>query len=76
VRKYKVPEAERFAVCFCTRCGAGAPVERDNVPFVQVPMGLLDTDPGAHPDAHIHVASKATWYTIDDDLPQFPELPS
>lgn len=75
VRKYKVPEAERFGIAFCSRCGGGAPLERDNVPFVQVPMGLLDAAVAAHPQAHIHVASKASWYTIDDDLPQFAELP-
>ena len=75
VLKYKPPEAERFMVCFCTQCGGGAPVERDNVPFVLVPAGLFDGDPGGRPEAHIHVASKASWYSVDDGLPQFPELP-
>lgn len=75
VRSYKPPEAERFTVSFCARCGGGAPVERENVPFVLVPASLLDTDPGARPEAHIHVASKAAWYAIQDDLPQFSELP-
>jgi len=75
VRRYKLPEAERFMVSFCTRCGGGAPVERDNVPFVLVPAGLLDGDPGARPQAHIHVASKASWYLVSDGLPQFAELP-
>jgi hypothetical protein len=75
VRTYRPPEAERFAVSFCTRCGGGAPVERDNVPFVLVPAGLFDGDPGARPQAHIHVASRAPWYSAADGLPQFPELP-
>lgn len=75
VATYKLPEAQRFAVAFCTRCGGGAPVEREGVPFVLVPAGLLDADPGARPEAHIHVASKASWYTIHDDIPQFAELP-
>jgi hypothetical protein len=75
VRKYKVPEAERFMVSFCVRCGGGAPVERENVPFLLVPAALLDGDPGARPQAHIHVASKAPWYVISDGLPQFAELP-
>jgi hypothetical protein len=76
VRRYKVPEAERFMVCFCAECGGGTPVERENVPFVLVPMGLLDQDPGFTPQAHIHVASKAPWYTLRDGLPQFAELPA
>lgn len=75
VRKYKAPEAERFTVSFCTRCGAGAPVERDNVPFVLVPAGLFDADPGSRPQAHIFVASKAAWYPLGDGLPEFAELP-
>lgn len=75
VASYKLPEAQRFAVAFCVRCGGGAPVEREGVPFVLVPAGLLDGDPGARPEAHIHVASKAPWYTIHDDIPQFAELP-
>jgi len=75
VRRYRPPDAERFTVSFCMRCGGAAPVERDNVPFVLVPASLLDGDPGARPQAHIHVASKAPWYTFDDGLPQFAELP-
>lgn len=75
VKKYKPPDAARFTVSFCMRCGGGAPVQRDNVPFVLVPAGLFDTDPGARPQAHIHVASKAPWYTFSDGLPQFAELP-
>ena len=75
VRKYKVPEAERFAVAFCVRCGGGTPVERENVPFVLVPAALLDGDPQARPQGHIFVASKAPWYTFNDGLPQHEELP-
>ena len=75
VRKYKPPEAGRFMVSFCERCGGGAPVERENVPFVLVPAGLFDGVPDARPEAHIHVASKAPWYPITDGLPQFAELP-
>ena len=75
VQKYKLPEAERFAVAFCRRCGGVAPVERDNVPFVVVPAALFDTELSVRPQAHIHVASKAPWYTLADGLPQFAELP-
>ncbi len=75
LRRYKVPEAQRFAVVFCARCGSGAPVLRDGVPFAQIPSGALDGDTGGRPMAHIHVASKSTWYTIADTIPQFTELP-
>jgi hypothetical protein len=75
VKAYKPSDAVRFTVSFCTRCGGGAPVQRDEVPFVLIPAGLFDGDPGARPQAHIHVASKAPWYTIRDSLPQFAESP-
>ncbi len=75
VRSYKPPDAERFTVSFCARCGGGAPVERAKVPFVLVPAALFDQDPGARPQGHIFVASKASWYTIHDELAQFAELP-
>lgn len=75
VRGYRPPEAERFTSSFCTRCGGAAPTERENVPFVLVPAALFDSDPGARPQAHIHIASKAAWYTVKDSLPQFAELP-
>jgi hypothetical protein len=40
-----------------------------------LPLGTLDDDPGIRPQMHIYVASKASWFTISDDLPQFAVLP-
>lgn len=60
VRNFNLPEAARFAVAGCTRCGGGAPVIREGAPFVLIPAGILDGDPGARPNAHIHVASNAS----------------
>ncbi len=36
-------------------------------------LSTLDDDPGERPACHSYVASKAPWFTITDDLPQFPE---
>jgi hypothetical protein len=41
---------------------------------MHVSLGML-VDPPTGPDHHIHVASKAPWFRIADDLPQFRELP-
>jgi hypothetical protein len=46
----------------------------DNSIF-SLPLGPLDDDPGIQPHLHVYVASKAPWFTISDDLPQFAELP-
>jgi hypothetical protein len=42
--------------------------------FVHVAMGTLVDDPTIRPTKHIFVGSKAPWFTITDDLPQFQEF--
>ncbi len=44
--------------------------------FVHVAMGTLVDAPSIRPDKHIFVGSKAPWFTITDDLPQFEEFAS
>ncbi|MGH8177474.1 MAG: GFA family protein [Steroidobacter sp.] len=73
--EYKVPEAKHFAVAFCNHCGGAAPRISRERGIVIVPAGPLDVDPGVRPQAHIFVGSKADWFDITDDLPQFAELP-
>ncbi len=41
--------------------------------FVHVAMGTLVDAPTIRPKAHIFVGSKAPWFTIADDLPQYEE---
>jgi hypothetical protein len=41
--------------------------------FVHVAMGTLVDDPTIRPTKHIFVGSKAAWFTITDDLPQYEE---
>jgi hypothetical protein len=41
--------------------------------YVHVTLGTLVDDPGIRPSRHIFVGSKAPWFTITDDLPQFQE---
>jgi hypothetical protein len=61
---------------FCRVCGSPILTKFDADPSAfGLPLGPLDDDPGVRPQAHVHVASKAPWFTITDDLPQFAELP-
>ncbi|MGH7005305.1 MAG: GFA family protein [Alphaproteobacteria bacterium] len=39
--------------------------------YVHVPMGTLVDAPSIRPAMHIFVGSKAPWFTITDDLPQY-----
>ena len=42
---------------------------------IRIPYGALVDAPSLTPTAHIFVASKAPWYSIRDDLPQYAESP-
>ena len=42
--------------------------------IVHVAMGSLVDAPSIRPTEHIFVGSKAPWFEITDDLPQFDEL--
>jgi hypothetical protein len=59
---------------FCGRCGSPIYSTKDTLPgVVRLRAGLLDDPLGVRPAFHFHVASKASWWRINDDLPQFPE---
>lgn len=56
---------------FCGRCGSPLYSVNERVPgVVRVRAGTVDDGLAARPALHFHVASKASWWTIDDDLPQ------
>ena len=59
-----------------TRCGTCGSllfsVVRDGA-WVHVAMGSLVDAPSIRPASHIFVGSKAPWFTITDDLPQYQE---
>lgn len=58
---------------FCINCGSPIYSERQGATTLYVRLGTLDDDPVARPDVHIHVASKASWYEIKDEIPQLEE---
>jgi hypothetical protein len=59
-----------------TRCGACGSflfsVVREGA-YVHVALGSLVDAPTIRPTSHIFVGSKAPWFEITDDLPQFEE---
>ena len=58
----------------CKACGSLLySVVRDGA-FVHVAMGTLIDAPSIRPSMHIFVGSKAPWFTITDDLPQYQEF--
>ncbi|MGR3344404.1 MAG: GFA family protein, partial [Paracoccaceae bacterium] len=61
--------------CFCHQCGSPLGSLGENGELSWVALGTVKGDPGLRPQAHIFVGSKAPWYEITDDLPQFDEWP-
>lgn len=70
---------------FCRECGspvvnqAGAHWKKasmfpDALNEYGIPLAILE-DPPIRPACHVFVGSKAPWFEITDDLPQYPELP-
>nr|WP_246190331.1 GFA family protein [Pandoraea captiosa] len=58
---------------FCANCGASlfyAGKTDELAEWISVALGTIDTPFTAPGQTHLHVASKASWYTIEDHLPQ------
>ncbi len=75
VQQFKLPEARRYWVSFCSLCGSLVPFVRAGREGVGIPAGSLDDDPGNRETHHIYVGSKAPWHEISDGLPKFDEYP-
>jgi hypothetical protein len=76
VVSFRLPEAKRFGQDFCRHCGSAVPRVVASTGYVVVPCGALDAAPGIPVMSHIFVGSKAPWYEITDDTPQWEELPA
>jgi hypothetical protein len=62
--------------CFCSNCGSQLFIRRLDAPeLTVVTLGAIDGDPRVLPERHVFVASKAPWYDITDELPQFQIYP-
>jgi hypothetical protein len=57
----------------CRICGSPLPLCEPWDPLVGIPAGLLDDDPKCKPSSHVFVGSKATWWDITDQQPQYEE---
>jgi hypothetical protein len=73
LHRYKVPEAERFYNCFCSKCGSPMPRVVPELDAVLIPAGSLDNEPPIHPQAHIFWDSRAEWSCEAGDIPHYAE---
>ena len=73
VRRFQ--QSERVNRYFCDRCGSPLPMVEDWDHLVGIPAGLFDDEIDAQISSHIFVGSKASWWQINDDLPQHDTYP-
>lgn len=73
LRRYKVPDAERFTRQFCSVCGSSVARVAPEIGMVIVPAGSLDGPLPVRPQARIFWASRADWSCDDTPLPRYPE---
>ena len=73
VKRFDLPGAKRFAVCFCTRCGTRMPHEIATTENVLIPAGTLDASPAERPEGSIFWGSRAPWFTETPALPKHDE---
>ncbi len=57
---------------FCRNCGSPIYSRKDALPGVlRIRAGLINESLSSKPVAHSYTGSKANWWPINDDLPQF-----
>ncbi|MFK8013421.1 MAG: GFA family protein [Marinicellaceae bacterium] len=58
---------------FCSHCGSSLIFvpSNDNGELIEFSLGTLDSAIDLKPDVHIFTESKACWFEISDDLPQY-----
>jgi len=59
---------------FCSSCGTQIYAKRDDTKHIILRLGSLDNDPLAKESCHIWVSQKATWYSINGNLPEHQEF--
>ena len=75
VKRFDLPNAQRFSVWFCAGCGSRVPHNVKTREDMLVPAGLLDGDPEMRPQNSIFWGSKAPWYVEPHQMELFSEYP-
>ncbi|WP_404369010.1 GFA family protein [Marinobacter sp.] len=60
---------------FCSSCGSALYSRVDAIPgIIRLRVGLINEPLGKVPAAHVFVGSKADWFEISDQIPQYEKL--
>ncbi len=75
LKRYKVPEAERFYTHFCSICGCAMPRPVPEIDAIVIPAGSLDNEIDIKPEARIFWDSRVEWSCSGDGIRTFSEYP-
>jgi hypothetical protein len=75
LKRYKVPEAERFYTHFCSQCGSAMPRDVPELDAIVIPAGSLDHEIPIKPEARIFWDSRIEWSCSGDGIKTYPEYP-
>ena len=75
LKRFKVPDAERFYTQFCSQCGSAMPRSVPEIGMVVIPAGSLDSELSLQPQARIFWDSRTEWSCAGEELPVFAEYP-
>ncbi len=64
-------KSENTVLGFCRICGSSLYADKPNRGMIHIRLGTLGQAPGLLPQTHSYVGSKAAWFEIRDELPQF-----
>jgi len=76
VKRYDLPEAVRFALQTCSNCGCRVPHHTRDHAWMVIPTGSLDEDPQMKPQAVLHWASRAPWFTDCSGMTKHDAMPT
>ena len=76
ITRYDHAEAERFGNSFCNTCGSCVPRISGDGKMYNVAVGSLNQAPGIDAKGHIFIGSKAPWFEVTDNKPQWDEMPT
>lgn len=64
-------KSENTVLGFCRICGSSLYADKPNKGMIHIRLGTLEQAPSLRPQTHSYVGSKAAWFEIRDELPQF-----
>lgn len=76
LRRYTVPEAERFYSHFCSACGSPMPRDVPELGITIISAGSLDNEPSIQANTRIFWDSRSSWSCNGEDLTCYAEYPN